>query len=118
TPAGGEGKVLLVFARPWHPGYQATCDGTPVAVEKCDLILPAVRGPAGAPHRVVLGDRPNSVVRGCWSTGMTGLVTVLVLVTALVQRLLQTAPVPPSRGNPYVAQSQGDGTCAAKEVTT
>ena len=33
TSAGGQGEILVVFSRPWFPGYRAVCNGQPVPVE-------------------------------------------------------------------------------------
>ena len=69
--APGEGEVLVVFARPWFPGYRAVCDGKPVPVEVYDLFLPAVRLPAGTNGRVVLEYWPTSLTVGLWLAGTT-----------------------------------------------
>ena len=55
--AGGKGEALVVFTRPWFPGYHAVCDGKSVPVEVYDLFMPAVRLPAGVNGRVVQATR-------------------------------------------------------------
>jgi hypothetical protein len=86
---GAGGETLVVFARPWFPGYRATCDGRPVPVEVFDLILPAVRLPAGTGGRVVLEYRPPAFVLGCRIAAAAGLLVVLCLLAAAGQRLLR-----------------------------
>lgn len=58
-------ETLVVFARPWFPGYIATFNGQPVEVDQFNLIMPAVRLPRGESGRVVLEYRPASFVNGC-----------------------------------------------------
>jgi hypothetical protein len=73
-----EGETLIVFSRPWYPGYRATLDGKALPVEVVDLMLPAVRLPVGARGRLVLEYRPRSLVLGGWTAALTGLVMVLI----------------------------------------
>jgi hypothetical protein len=82
-----EGETLIVFSRPWFPGYRATIDGKPVPVELVDLMLPAVRLPAGPPGRLVLEYRPRSLIVGCSVAAATGSFVVVVLLFALARRL-------------------------------
>jgi hypothetical protein len=96
----GRGDVLVVFARPWFPGYEATCDGRPVPVEVFDLILPAVRLPAGTSGRVVLEYRPRSFVFGCRLAAAAALVVILCVLAAAGQRFLRRR-----------TDSAGEGTC-------
>src|SRR5262249_35448105 len=42
-----EREALVVFLRPWFPGYRARLDGRPLGVAVVDRVLPAVRLPAG-----------------------------------------------------------------------
>jgi hypothetical protein len=85
SPAG-EGEILVVFSRPWFPGYQAVCNGEPVPVEIFDLILPAVRLPAGTNGPVVLEYRPGSFVLGCRIAATTAALVGLCLLVAVWQR--------------------------------
>jgi hypothetical protein len=78
--------LLVVFARPWFPGYRASCNGQPVSVETLDLILPAVRLPAGTRGRLVLEYRPRSLVLGLWLAGATGFLAAGALGAAGWQR--------------------------------
>jgi hypothetical protein len=91
-------ETLVVFSRPWYPGYRATCAGRPVPVEVLDLTLPAVRLPAGMSGRVVLEYRPRSFVWGVSLAGMTGLLSIALLVGEAVRRNRrreERAPLPP-----------------------
>src|SRR5262249_24819803 len=81
-----EREALVVFLRPWFPGYRARLHETPLPVTVADAILPAVRLPAGARGRLVLEYRPTSLVVGCWVAG-GGLVGMVILTGfALFQR--------------------------------
>jgi hypothetical protein len=83
----GRGEILVVFSRPWYPGYKATCNGLPVPVEICDLILPAVRLPAGTNGRIELYYQPHALVRGCQVAGGILLAILFaVVVTRFVKR--------------------------------
>jgi hypothetical protein len=69
---GTEEETLVVFARPWYPGYRATFNGQPVPVGRLDLILPAVRLPAGESGTLVLEYAPRSFTNGCLLAAVTG----------------------------------------------
>ncbi|HVG22998.1 MAG TPA: hypothetical protein VND45_02490 [Thermoanaerobaculia bacterium] len=56
-------KTLLVFRRPWLPGWRATVDGKPVPVLRANMIMPAVEVPADG-FDVRLFYRPTSLVAG------------------------------------------------------
>jgi hypothetical protein len=56
-------QTLLVFRRPWFPGWRATVDGKPVPVLRANMILPAVEVPADG-FEVRLFYRPASLVAG------------------------------------------------------
>jgi hypothetical protein len=79
-------EALVVFARPWYPGYVATLDGEPLPVERFNLFLPAVRVPPGGTGRLVLEYRPRSFVRGCTLAAAAGSVMMVLLVLSLVWR--------------------------------
>jgi hypothetical protein len=57
------GKSLLVFRRPWLPGWRATVDGERVPVLRANMILPAVEVPADG-FDVRLHYRPTSLIVG------------------------------------------------------
>jgi len=93
TSPPGEGEILVVFSRPWFPGYQARCNGQAVPVEVFDLILPAVRLPAGTNGRIELEYRPGSYVLGCRLAGATALgLFGAVLVAAWQRRRRPSCP--------------------------
>jgi hypothetical protein len=64
TNDDAERESLIVFARPWYPGYRATFNGRPIAVDQLNLIMPAVRLPRGESGTLVLEYRPDSLMRG------------------------------------------------------
>lgn len=84
-------KALVVFSRAWYPGYRATLDGQPTPVEQLDLMMPAVRLPAGAGGRLVLEYRPRSLVAGCWLAAAAGLCVLLIVATSNRKRLEESA---------------------------
>lgn len=59
-------KALVVFRRPWLPGWRATIDGESLPVLRAHLILPAVEIPADRQGEVRLVYRPASLVTGSW----------------------------------------------------
>lgn len=59
-------KALVVFRRPWLPGWQATIAGEPVPVLRASMIQPAIEIPADAEGEVCLFYRPRSLVAGAW----------------------------------------------------
>jgi len=84
--ASAEGEGMLVFSRPWFPGYRATLDGKPLPVEVVDLMLPAVRIPKGSQGRLVLEYMPRSLVIGTGCSLATALFIIVVLVLACFQQ--------------------------------
>ncbi len=69
-------KALVVFRRPWLPGWRATIDGESLPVLRAHLILPAVEIPADRQGEVRLTYRPASLVTGAW----IALASLLILV--------------------------------------
>ncbi len=57
-------ETLVLFSRPFFPGYVATFNGKPVSIERFQAIMPAVRLPHGESGAVVLEYRPASLQRG------------------------------------------------------
>jgi hypothetical protein len=49
----GDGPHLVVFARPWYPGFRAELDGEPLPVWQLNLLLPAVVVPPAAEPRTL-----------------------------------------------------------------
>ena len=81
TIRGKQGPALIVFRRPWLPGWRATLDGEPLHVVRADEIMPAVEIPDGAEGKLVLVYRPMSLVIGAAIAGLsllTGIVFAVV----------------------------------------
>ena len=57
-------KGLVVFRRPWLPGWRATIDGKPLPVLRANMIMPAVEIPVDAAGEVRLFYRPRALFRG------------------------------------------------------
>ncbi|HEX6085743.1 MAG TPA: YfhO family protein, partial [Thermoanaerobaculia bacterium] len=73
------GETLLVFRRPWLPGWRATIDGKPAPVLRANMIMPAVEVPPDA-FDVRLYYRPTSLVAGLAIAALS--LVVLVVVAA------------------------------------
>jgi hypothetical protein len=84
--ASPDGEALIVFSRLWYPGYRAFLDGKQVPVELADLMLPAVRIPAGTEGRLVLEYRPRTLILGAWASAGTGVFVISILLLAFVRR--------------------------------
>ena len=93
----GEGEVLVVFARPWFPGYHAVCNGKTVPVEVYDLFLPAVRLPAGTNGQVVLEYWPTSLTIGLWLAGTTAALLALAVAAEVFRRRRRRHSAAPSQ---------------------
>jgi hypothetical protein len=57
-------ESLIVFPRPWFPGFRARIDGAAVPLLVADLIMPAVRVPARTKGEVRIEYRPRAVSAG------------------------------------------------------
>lgn len=79
--ATSQGAGLLVLADAWHPGWQATRDGAPVAVQRVDLALRGVALPDGT-HRVVFTWTGGAARRGVWVSALGA--GALVLAAAVL----------------------------------
>ena len=73
---------LLVFARPWVPGFVASLNGKTLDVETADLIMPAVRIPAGSEGEVALEYKPRSLVTGA-------IIAAIALLAAVVLAIMR-----------------------------
>ncbi|MEW6729714.1 MAG: hypothetical protein AB1489_00120 [Acidobacteriota bacterium] len=85
-PLNSSGESLVLFSRPWYPGYRATLNGKEVPVEVINYFLPAVRLPAGAQGELILEYRPSSFVIGVIIALITLLLTALAIILILQQR--------------------------------
>ncbi len=75
----GEGSAVLVFARPFFDGYEATLDGEEIAVESYRGLAPLIRLPAAAHGRLTLVYRPWWLIAGGALAGLS-LLAMLVAV--------------------------------------
>ncbi len=74
-PRSDKGSLLL-FSRPFFPGYQAKLNGRSIPVGNWRGLVPSVKVPPGAGGRLVLTYRPWWLLWG----GATSLVSALVLI--------------------------------------
>jgi hypothetical protein len=75
--AEADGPAVLVIAEAWWPGWVATLDGAPCEILPADVLLRAVRFPAGR-HRLELRYAPPEVRHGLWLSAL-GLALLLGL---------------------------------------
>jgi uncharacterized membrane protein YfhO len=61
APSTEQGKSLVVFMRPWLPGWSATLNGRPLTVLRADSIMPAVEIESSEHGQLVLEYRPASL---------------------------------------------------------
>ena len=73
-------KGLIVFRRPWLPGWRATIGGEPLPVLRANMIMPAVEIPVDATGEVRLFYRPKALFRGGVLAGLALLVIAFGLV--------------------------------------
>jgi hypothetical protein len=85
VPAGGP-EGLLLFARPYYPGWRARMNGHDLPVEGADLIMPAVRVPAGASGVLSLEYRPASLLAGLAVLGVALAALMALSATAIFGR--------------------------------
>jgi hypothetical protein len=79
-------ESLVVFSRPWYPGYHATLNGKNLPVKVLNLFLPTVQLPPGAKGRLILEYRPRSLVLGSIVSVMTVVVTLLAITLMAFKR--------------------------------
>lgn len=78
--------AYLVLTDAWDPGWMALVDGTPVPVERADVILRAVRVSAGT-HRVEFLYHPRSVYMGLILSGIGAALLGILLASAWLWRV-------------------------------
>jgi hypothetical protein len=71
TPA--RQSAFLMLGQTWHPGWQATCDGKPLAVHRTTLALTGVWVPPGK-HTLAFRFRPLGWWWAWWGSVFAGLV--------------------------------------------
>ncbi len=64
-------QVRVIFSRPYFPGYRATFDGVPLAVNAWHGLAPVVELPANSRGRLELTYRPRAVTLGGAIAGLT-----------------------------------------------
>ncbi|HEX6099038.1 MAG TPA: hypothetical protein VF432_22185 [Thermoanaerobaculia bacterium] len=77
---GKGSKALIVFRRPWLPGWRASIGETPLPVLRANLLMPAVEIPAGAEGEVRLVYRPRSLRIGAAIAGLALLAMAAVAI--------------------------------------
>lgn len=77
---GGGPKAIVVFRRPWLPGWRASIEGRPLPVLRANLLMPAIEIPAGAEGEVTLRYRPRSLLTGFALAALALLVMAAVAV--------------------------------------
>ena len=77
---------LVLFSRPWYPGYRATLDGLPLKVHALNLIMPAVEVPAGSAGVLVLEYAPATFRWGLRMSVLAALFGAVLVATRIVRR--------------------------------
>jgi hypothetical protein len=85
TVAPGSAAAMIVFRRPWLPGWRATLDGRSLPVVAAQMVMPAVVVPAGAGGRLEIRYRPWSLVLGASAAGVS-LVVMIAMALSLRKR--------------------------------
>jgi hypothetical protein len=75
-------KALIVFRRPWMPGWRATIAGRELPVLRADMAMPAIEIPPDAEGEVRLVYRPRSLV-----IGMVLAALALIAMAAVASRI-------------------------------
>ena len=77
-------EALVVFTRPWYPGYVATLDGKPVGVQKVDTMMPGVFVRPGTRGTIEVRYRPWGLTVGL---GVAAVGVLLLAGLAITRRL-------------------------------
>jgi hypothetical protein len=77
--------AMLVLAETWHPGWSATIDGEPVAVQRVNYLQQGVWLDAGR-HDVELRFFPPDMRYGALISGIAAFITAAVAVGAVLRR--------------------------------
>ncbi len=80
--SGSERPSLVVFSRPWYPGYRATLGDRTLKVRALNLVLPAVEVPPGAEGLLVLEYSPATLRLGLAVAGLALVLGVAVAAWA------------------------------------
>jgi hypothetical protein len=72
--AEAAGDATLVVADSWWPGWEATLDGTPVPILRADVLVRAIRWPAGR-HVLEMRYRPPEVGYGLLASALGAALT-------------------------------------------
>jgi hypothetical protein len=82
VPSQG-GPALLIFSRPFFPGYQARLNNQNLRVDSYQGLFPIVEVPAGSHAELVLNYRPSRLVYGGALSAVSCLILLIGLLTAL-----------------------------------
>ncbi|MDD4891377.1 MAG: YfhO family protein, partial [Phycisphaerae bacterium] len=86
---------FLVISEVFYPGWKATMDGQPVAVERADSVIAAIRLRAGR-HEIAYRFDPLSVKLGLLLTGVSWLTGVGTMLGSRLRRRRTIVTVPDS----------------------
>jgi hypothetical protein len=86
TVAPGSAAAMIVFRRPWLPGWRATLDGRSLPVVAAQMVMPAVVVPAGAGGRLEIRYRPWSLLLGA-SAAAVSLLVMIAMAFSLRKRV-------------------------------
>jgi hypothetical protein len=84
----------VVLSDRWYPGWSATLDGRPAAIERANVMVRAVEVPAGR-HEIVFTYRSRLFATGAWISGTAWLAFLGAWLFGLRPRPRTPAPVLP-----------------------
>ena len=79
-------EALIMFTKPWYPGYQATFNGKQIPVKALNLILPAVEIPPASEGELVLEYFPSSLRYGLYSSVLSIICATLLVAWEFYER--------------------------------
>lgn len=83
---------IVVLSRAWYPGFRATLNGEPLAVEPVRGLVPSVELPAGAVGRLTFSYWPANLSAGLTIAGIAAVLLGLLEVFAIFAMRRSRAP--------------------------
>jgi hypothetical protein len=82
-------EPIILFSRPWYPGYKAKLNGKEIPVDTLNSMMPVVKLPIGAKGHLELLYRPNSLIWGVVIAISTLLLSIgIIIVSGIRKRYL------------------------------
>ena len=81
---------LVIFSRPYFPGYRASLNGQPLPVTSLQGLAPMVEIPAGESGRLELVYRPRAVIWGGTLSGLSVVVATALWAVSRKERVISS----------------------------